>query len=356
MAKNTATEVHAPGTIVKVAPSTPRIVGGAILPDAEKGPNDTEMPAQDHPLYDERLTQPLDAGLAASIKVDGVDEMPQVFYPKGDKSGIPTVLNGRQRFRAARVGKLKEISVLVVDEPANIRLSMMRRNIHVADPIHVKIASAKRALAAGDAKKDVARSKGVTVDTLNSWLSFDTKAIQPVKDAVTAGSISFKMGWYISQKPTNEEQKRAYEALTKLFDRLSKETDDEGKPKTPTTEEQKDAVDKGAAGEDVRPTFTGKKELENLSNIAEAICMSDGVAVPSEGVGELEWWTGVRDVLRVIRGMEGNDGTEAIFDAMQEAADAAKAAKEAAEVAKVEAKQKAKAEADAKAAEAKATK
>lgn len=156
------------GNLFHLDPSAVTIIGL----DTDHGPGE-------HPLYDERIKLPLDEGMILSVMALGVQQTVRVTV----ENGVPLVVDGRQRVRAAReanarLAKAGEplLTVKVEGEnaakisPERLMSTMVALNeIRRDDDVLVKATKADRMRARGIPDKDIAIAFGVTTQAVANW-------------------------------------------------------------------------------------------------------------------------------------------------------------------------------------------
>lgn len=149
-----------------------------------------------HPLYDIRVTLPIDPGLFASINRRGV--VKAVIVRKID--GRPVVLDGRQRVKTARAvnKKRKEEGLPLIKVPFTERKGDMADAFGVTvelnehrtdDELRTKIEKAQRLHQLGYSETDIAEAfKNITVATVKRWLKIDPTKRTGVKKKRSAAT------------------------------------------------------------------------------------------------------------------------------------------------------------------------
>ncbi len=272
------------------APLDLAIMGGLdALPEKERGPLDTPTD-KSHPLYDERLKLKLTPEWVENIKTRGVKEIPNVVLIEG----VPFVVNGRQRIRAARVAGLEGVlcRVTKVDSLDMLR-DMIALNVHQEDPVHIKIAKLQRLIANGGTVEEAATLFATRPATIKAWLQYDETAIPEVKKAVASGKIPQTTGADIARlKPDKQEA-----ALLGVL---------KGAPAKANVKKRTGSAAKAkriiAAAGGKATSISDKKTLKRFLEAVEALEHPKSV----KG-SELMWWAGVEAALNLVLGGDGQD-------------------------------------------------
>lgn len=280
---------------IKLTPHNVGIIGGKALPEAERGPMDTD-PDKSHPLYDERLkTVKMSPEWLASIKVDGVLTAPEIAKI-GDNY---FVVAGRQRVRAARVVS-PDVAVyfrVVPYEAKDAIGHMVLENVRHDDTTAVKIAKLKRLMEHGFTIEEAAGKFAIKLGTAKMWLAYDETAIKEVKDAVNKNQIPSTVGMDIARLGDADKQQKA---LTAVLGIAKKDSD-----KAPKRGGQGTKVKRTisrAANPDKSPGITDKKTLLRFLEAVEA------KEQPKDAKPiTLEWWAGVEAALHLVAGNDGAD-------------------------------------------------
>lgn len=190
------------GTHFKLRPDQCVVVGL----DTDDGP--------EHPLWDKRIRLPIDPGMVASVKEVGVIQPIRVAV-EGDRY---YVVAGRQRVRSARVAVEQGVEVLINaiaekmgDVERHAGIATIENAIRRDDSILDKAAEAQRALDREVPIARVAMRFGVTVTTIQSWISLLGLAA-PVKDAIEQDRISPTAAARLASLP-KADQKAALDLL-----------------------------------------------------------------------------------------------------------------------------------------------
>ncbi len=276
------------------------IMGGKdALPEGERGPLDT-LTDKAHPLYDERLKLKLTADWIANIKTRGVRENPNVVM----LDGVPFLVNGRQRVRAARVANKQlaaekqpllrvTCSVTEVDDVGMLS-DMIALNVHTDDPAHVKIAKLKRLVDRGVTPEAAAVLFATRPATIKAWLQYDATAIPEVKKAVAGGKIPQTTGADIARLPA-EKQPKALESVLKSA--VTSKSD--RKERTGNASKAKRAIARaGGKGAAISDKKTLKKFLAAVESQEHPKAAKDSVIM---------WWAGVEAALHFVLGNDGVD-------------------------------------------------
>jgi len=168
-----------------------------IAIDAKRGtifladPNSIELVTdRSHPLYDERVLNPVSEDMVKSIRLRGILQ-PIRVRKQGDKM---VCVVGRQRLKAARVLREEDsnfrIPVLLTrGEDADLAEEMVIENeLRTGDAPSVKAKKADRLLRMGRDEAEVAVCFGVQPQTLRIWLKLLDLAPK-VQQAVDAGKV-----------------------------------------------------------------------------------------------------------------------------------------------------------------------
>lgn len=272
------------------------IVGGKCLSKEEQGPLDTAVDEND-PLWDKRLYETLSEEFIANISTFGVDT--PILVVKRD--GVPMVVAGRRRVRAARVANRKRKSrgeVLMKvdakqkrDTDAGLLGAMLQENeVRENDNLLTKLDKAKRLMNAGVSPEDTALRCGVSLAHFKTWLAFDDNALTATKKAVEAGKISPSTAITLARIKEPEKQK---EALDSVLEHVS-----QGGKSSPR-------VAKNAAKE---KGHTGKAGVTDKRTLAKLLAAVQSTPHPHNSSEKtLAWWTGVEDALGLVLGEDGVD-------------------------------------------------
>lgn len=290
------------------------IHGGNILPEGERGPLDTDEDTT-NPLYDERLrTVKMTPEWVQSFEDHGVKQDVEITYV-GDR---PFLVDGRERIRGARLASRKlnkQLPVwcrVVTLTGAELLLEGLLLNMHHADTVPVKISKTKRALAMGLSEERIAPAMGVTPATIKTWMTWDKRAIEPVKSAVMDGRISSTTGFDIGRMK-KEDQEPALNAVLALGKKKKAPgayhvgDGEEGEGDGPTAREGSRTADAAAIANALgkRPVVAGKKGLKALLRAIKEIKLPKNA--DDRDIG---WWAGCEDMLELLLGVVpgSNDG------------------------------------------------
>ncbi len=290
-------------TIKAFPPLALAIMGGKdALPEKERGPMDT-VTGKAHPLYDERLKLKLTPEWVENIRTGGVKEIPNVVLI----DGVPFVVNGRQRIRAARVAGLDKVlcRVTTVDSLGMLR-DMIALNVHQEDPVNIKIAKLQRLIANGGTPEEAAVLFATRPATIKAWLQYDATALPEVKKAVNTGKIPQTTGADIARLPA-EKQPTALAGVLKV----TPEKSDRKERKGHAAKSKRAIARAGGKGTAISDKKTLKKFLEAV----------EGQEHPKNAKGsELMWWSGVEAALHLVLGSDGGDPRlDAILASLDEA-------------------------------------
>jgi len=285
-----------------------RIVGGLALPEDERGPLDTELNVDDV-LYDERLLLSLDPIFVAGINAVGVMEPLKV----AKLDGVPTVIFGRTRLRAARlVNKLRaakgEMPMTVPyvleqsrDEQHLFALMVMENEHRRGDEYPTRIAKIKRALERGADPDTVALWFKMKPAQVRAWLKFDADACDAVREAVESGRLSVSAGMELVRAGDADAQRQAlaalYEQPVHAEGDLPPEQSSKAKKKV-STQAARNAAKKTKNGADANTGDTcTKRELRKLLQA----CL-DKDHPKNTGEKTLAFWEGVENTLMLVLG------------------------------------------------------
>lgn len=178
---------------------------------------DTEDGAE-HPLFDPRVSLPVDPGLKASIAEVGILEN-VVVRKNGDRA---EVMVGRQRVKAARelnasLPKEAQIRVPVTvrrgDGDAEAVTVRVAENLHrrAADPVDMA-RDVQRLINNGNTTSEIAKRWGVTKATIERWLTL-LELAPPVQKLVQQGKLNQVNAVTLAGKPASEQVERATEMV-----------------------------------------------------------------------------------------------------------------------------------------------
>jgi ParB family chromosome partitioning protein len=290
------------------------IVGGKCLPKDEQGPLDTAVDENDS-LWDPRLHEALAEEFCANISTFGVDT--PILIVKRD--GVPMVVAGRRRVRAARLANRKRKSrgepLMKIDAKqkrdtdAGLLGSLIQENEgRYDDDLLSKLAKAKRLINSGVSMEDVALRFQVSLAHFKTWLAFDDNALTATKKAVESGKISPSTAITLARIKEPEKQKEALEGVLthvaeggKASPRLAKNV----------------AKEKGHTGKaGVTDQRTLKRLYDTIQNISHPHNSSEKT---------LSWWEGAEEMLALVRGEK--DVSERLTTILKQVYADAKAAK-----------------------------
>jgi len=300
------------GNLYHIDPLDLRIVGGASLPEDERGPLDTELSVDDA-LYDERLLLSLDPIFVAGINAVGVIEPLKV----AKLDGVPTIIFGRQRARAARlVNKLRaakgEMPLTVPyvleqsrDEQHLFALMVMENEHRRGDEYPTRIAKIKRALERGADADTVALWFKMKPAQVRAWLKFDADACDAVREAVEGGRLSVSAGMELVRAGDAEAQRQALAALYEQPVHAEGDLPPEQSQKTKkvSTQAARNAAKKTKKGADANTGDTCTKR--ELRKMLQACLDKDHPKNTSERT--LAFWEGVENMLMLMLGDDEAD-------------------------------------------------
>jgi ParB-like chromosome segregation protein Spo0J len=257
---------------------------------------DTDDGAE-HALWDQRSALPVDEGMVLSILAEGVI-VPVIiakYVGKDEASlGKAAVVDGRQRVRAAREAKARQVkagATVTVRVEAKARRADDKRlalagiitnEIRQDDGMLVKAEKASRLRAQGATIAEIAMAFGVSTKAIEQWFGLD-EASAPVKKAVAAGIISPTAAAKIAKLDGRDAQE---EALAEVVASGKTSTKDVKKAVAARKGKAK-AREEGTDGVGI-----GRKIQKRLLEYA--------IGTPDEEKDP--YWEGVRDALRVILG------------------------------------------------------
>lgn len=272
------------------------IVGGKVLPEDEQGPLDTEED-EDNALWDKRLRIPLDEPFKANVYTYGVDT--PVLITKID--GVPTVIAGKRRVRAARLGNVRRLaageSLITVDTKTKRGSALdnmgtlFRENEGRSDnSLMDKIEGLKRYMNRGVSIEAAAVNFNITTATAKTYLSFDDNAVNATKKAVEQGRISPSAAIALARIREPEKQREALEGLI----------------------EHAPAGAKGTArGARLAANHAGVGKAANITDKRTLSALIDAVKVVphphNTSDKTLAWWQGVEDALALVSGSPTTD-------------------------------------------------
>lgn len=170
----------------------------------------------EHPLYDKRVTKPVNDGLVASILMDGQGVIEPVIVTKHNGGSDPIIVDGRQRTKAAIEANIlitqnggERIKIPAIykrgTESALYGMTITTNEHRVDDDPIEKAEKVNAMLNFGKPKREIAVLFGVSTQTIDQWLNL-LELDQDTRVAVSTGAV----------KPTNalkarklpEKQKR----------------------------------------------------------------------------------------------------------------------------------------------------
>lgn len=293
------------------------IIGGKCLPKEEQGPLDTAVDENDA-LWDPRLHEALADEFCANISTFGVDT--PILIVKRD--GVPMVVAGRRRVRAARLANrgrksrgeplMKVDAKQKRDTDAGLLGALIQENEgRYDDDLLSKLVKAKRLMNAGVSPEDVALRFQVSLAHFKTWLAFDDNALTATKRAVETGKISPSTAITLARIKEPEKQK---EALDEVLTHVA-----EGGKASPRLARNV-AKDKG------NKVKTGVTDQRTLKRLFDAV---QGISHPHNSSEKtLAWWDGVEEALKIVMGEKDvNERLTAILKQVYVDAKAAKKAK-----------------------------
>ena len=187
-----------------------------------------DTPNEQYPhLVDSRVNLPVDESMVLSIMAMGVQQMIKVVV----YGGVPYVVDGRQRVRAARVANLRiaEAAARGGDRgPVTVRAEaingarvsddllarcVVAMNAHrVEDDPLTKAEKAERLRARGMNDDDIAITFGVTTQAVSDWARLSGLAA-PVRKAVRDGQLTAHAAAELASLPHAEQAKKLEEIL-----------------------------------------------------------------------------------------------------------------------------------------------
>lgn len=192
-----------------------RIEGGLLIKDVrERGPLDTEAPADMLALTRAKLTADLDPTWPQSIDAEGLLQPIRVYKAT---DGVPTVVFGRHRLRAIRLVNTwrKErgeppmqarAEVLARPDVAKIERAVFAENFQRFDITAVERNEAILYLAKRDvAPADIAKSVRVSEGHIKTVIAFYDKAHPKVAAALDANKLTMQAALKISRLPEDKQ-------------------------------------------------------------------------------------------------------------------------------------------------------
>lgn len=184
---------------------------------------------EDHPLYDERATLPLNESLVKNIMVYGV--LKPVLCRQ--EAGKYYVVDGRQRVKSAREACRRQdaageytvkVPVRVVkQEDRVVRGIIISGNMSEGSSLLENARKAARMLQFGDDIDSVAINFGKSTQTIRNWLLL-IEAVPELQQAVENGHMSASAAIELARK-TRDDQKAAMQVLSaRVAKRLGSQT------------------------------------------------------------------------------------------------------------------------------------
>lgn len=264
-----------------------------------------------HPLWDERVTMPVEERLVASIMKVGVLE-PVIVRRNGARSdGTPVVevIDGRQRVRAARVAnhRLSEQGADPIRVPAVTRrgqdadmfgITITANEIRRADTPLVRAKKLQRYLDGGRSLEEAAVTFGASIGTLKNHLAI-LECHDDVLKALEAGRIGVMHAKKLSGFPREEQPAE----LAKLF---------EGRPEVEQGETIEEKIEKALGGRG-KIRVRKIKSRKEIASFKERLQTSKAADAPL-AIAMLEWFMGEEDALKGFRAIAsratGDDGED----------------------------------------------
>lgn len=153
------------------------------------------------PLYDARVELPLKAGFVANVRARGVI-VPIVVYKR---DGVPIVIDGRQRVKAAREANvqlraegLEPLMIKATDRKGGggdaFGVTIAANEFRQDDEMREKVRKAQHAYnVLGRSPEDIAIDFGVGESTVKKWLDTEEKAVKPRKARGASKAPSIKV-------------------------------------------------------------------------------------------------------------------------------------------------------------------
>ena len=177
----------------------PRLNGFKLKPDEFTIIGLDTDDGSEHPLYDERIREPVNEGLVLNIMSLGVKK-PVIVTKEGGKA---LVVDGRQRIRAARVADKRltgmgepgvRVPVLLEDRRRTsddmlMAISISTNEFHMRDSPVVRAAKARRLFDRGLEEAEIAVYFGVSQKAIQNWLKLEGLP-KATKRAIEEGSIN----------------------------------------------------------------------------------------------------------------------------------------------------------------------
>lgn len=279
------------------------IVGALRGPHGIKG-LDTDD-GDEHPLFDERVLEPLDEAMIANIDALGVQETILV-RKDGD---VPQVVDGRRRVLHAREANRRraERGQPPIAVPAlNFRgsdldtmsVAIATNEIRTDDSPLAKARKAQRLLRHGETETRAALMFGVEVPTLRSWLRL-LDCDDTVLAAVEAGNLTSSAALPLAQLPRADQREELASAMAGGRKPTAKETTARAKARRrkapprqvppgsiPTPDEPADII--------IAP---GKRAMKRVLQAHE-----DGADIADDVIKTIKWVLGITGP-QTIRGL-----------------------------------------------------
>lgn len=284
------------GNLYSYDPADLCIVGGKTLPADQQGPNDTDVDPAD-PLHDERVALTMEEPFILNIDAFGVKTPITVVK----RNGIPTVVVGRQRVRAARLVNVRRAktgqpliridAVLESSRTDGTRLmgAMIAENAgRRDDDFATTVAKLRRYMERGVSIEDAAVTANMKTNQAKAWLKFDETAIPEVRDAVVSGKLSVSAGMEIARGAKSPELQAKALAAT-----LEASAAGNGKA---TTNAARTAAKKAVKGDDV---VVGVHDRRTQKKLLQAVADKD---LKNAGERTIAFWEGVENALMLVLG------------------------------------------------------
>jgi len=279
------------------------ICGGKdILSDEESGPLDT-APGPDMKVKDlNRLRKPLDPTFAKSVHKRGVRHA--IIIGKID--GVPMVIEGKERVRAARISnpkreeegrpliRLRCIVQRETDKLAILATIIEGNNQRMDDDLVDRIEKLKAWIADGGSEEDAAMHFRVQHETILGWLAFDDHATDETKQAVREGKIAASSGLEVAKVKDPDRQNAI---LTKMLSTGSKASRSARAVRALT----RGVLDKPTAS-DRRSQLLLLSYVGAPTSTTARDRQGPPPAVRQGGTRSEEFWRGVRETLVLVTG------------------------------------------------------
>lgn len=169
---------------------------------------------ENHPLFDERVFNPVDDALVKNIITYGITQPVNVRQEEGKL----LVIDGRQRVRAAREAAKRlagagehgiKVPVRITrgDDGRVMGIMVSNNELRQNDDILTKARKAERLLAQVGDMNEVAIAFGRTTVTIKNWLSL-LEADEVIHDAIQSDKISAAAGVELSFFPKSEQAEK----------------------------------------------------------------------------------------------------------------------------------------------------